>query len=303
MIIKNIFDTEPVCHERLVVALGNFDGVHFAHTKLITKAKEIASSLCSSAGEQVLTAVFTFSDLKKPYITTTQEKLKILENLGVDLVFLCPFDRVKDMSPEIFVRDILLARLCCVHAVCGFNYRFGMGALGNTDTLKSLSEKYGFTCTVIPEIKNVSSTRIRELISAGDIENASDLLGRPFSLGGKIVHGKGVGHTFGCPTVNVEIPDGKLTPARGVYFTVCRIGDKFFRSVTNIGVCPTFGGEKLTCENHLLDVNCDLYGESAEIIFLRYRRSETRFSSPEELYETVREDISAARDFYLSHTT
>ncbi len=302
MIIRNICTTEHFDHERLVIALGNFDGVHFAHTKLIKKAKEIASSLCSSAGEQVLTAVFTFSDLKKPYITTTDEKLLLFEKLGVDLVYLCPFDSVKDMSPEDFTREILVNKLSCAHAVCGFNYRFGSGALGNTDTLKNLAEKYRFACTVIEEIAQVSSTRIRELISAGDVENAGDLLGRPFSVSGKIVHGKGVGHTFGCPTINIEIPDGKLLPARGVYFTLCKAGDMLFPSVTNIGVCPTFGGEKLTCENHLLDVNCDLYGESAEIIFLRFRRSEMKFSSPEALYKTVREDISAARDFYLTYT-
>lgn len=303
MIIRNICDTEPFDHGRLTVALGNFDGVHFAHTKLIKKAKEIASSLCNSAGDKILTAVFTFSDLKKPYITTADEKLAIFERLGVDIVILCPFDSVKDMSPEDFVREILLKKLSCVHAVCGFNYRFGKSAIGSADTLKELSRKLGFDCTVINEIPRISSTRIRELISSGDIENANDLLGRPFSLSGEIVRGKGLGHTFGCPTLNIEIPDGKLLPARGVYFTACRIGERLFPSITNVGVCPTFGGEKTTCEIHLLDTNCELYGELAEVVFLRFRRSERKFSSPEELYKTVREDISAARDFYLSQTT
>lgn len=304
MIIKNICDTEPFDLPRLTVALGNFDGVHFAHTKLIKKAKEIASSLCTSAGEKILTAVFTFSDLKKPLITTTDEKLAIFERLGVDAVILCPFESVKDMSPEDFVRDVLKDRLSCVHAVCGYNYRFGKGALGDPQTLCSLTRHYGIGCTVVDEIVGVSSTRVRELISAGDVEGAGDLLGRPFSLSGRIVHGKGLGHTFGCPTVNVDIPDGKILPARGVYFTVCRIGDTLFHAVTNVGVCPTFGDtDKTVCENHLIDVSRELYGEYAEVIFLAFRRSEKRFDSPEELYKTVREDITAARDFYLARTT
>ncbi len=302
MIIKNICDTEPFDHGRLTVALGNFDGVHFAHAQLIKKAKEITSSLCNSAGEKILTAVFTFSDLKKPYITTANEKLDIFKKLGVDVVVLCPFDSVKDMSPEDFAREILVERLSCIHAVCGFNYRFGRGAVGSADTLKELSRKLGFGCTVVNEIPRVSSTRIRELISSGDIENASDLLGRPFSLSGRIVRGKGLGHTFGCPTLNIDIADGKLLPAHGVYFTACRIDGKTYPSITNIGVCPTFGGEKTTCEIHLLDVNCELYGRNAEVTFLRFRRGEMKFCSPEELYETIRKDISAARDFYLSQT-
>lgn len=300
MIIKSICDTETFDLGRLTVALGNFDGVHFAHAQLIKKAKEIASSLCSSAGEQVLTAVFTFSDLKRPFLTTSDEKLAIFERLGVDLVILCPFECVKNMSPEEFVGEILVKKLSCAHAVCGFNYRFGQGASGDTETLKSLSHKHGFGCTVIDEIVGVSSTRIRELVANGDLESAHDLLGRPYSLSGRVIHGKGLGHTLGCPTVNIELPEGKLLPKSGVYFTACSIGGRVFMSVTNVGTCPTFGGDKQVCENHLLDVSCDLYGEFAEVSFLKFHRDETKFSSVEELYKTINKDISAARDFYLS---
>lgn len=302
MIIKNICDTEPFDLGHLTVALGNFDGVHFAHAQLIKKAKEIASSLCTAAGEKTLSAVFTFSDLKKPYITTCDEKLAVFEKLGVDAVILCPFESVKDMSPKQFARDVLVEKLSCIHAVCGFNYRFGKGAVGDFSTLGELAEKLGFACTVVDEIPGVSSTRIRELIASGDIENANDLLGRPFSITGRIIRGKGVGHTFGFPTLNIDIPDGKLLPARGVYFTTCKIGESLYPSIANIGVCPTFGGERTTCEIHLLDVSYELYGELAEVEFLRFRRSEIKFSSPEELYKTVSEDVLAARDFYLYKT-
>lgn len=300
MIIKHICNAESFDQERSVVALGNFDGVHFAHTQLIKKAKEIATSLCTTAGERILTAVFTFSDPKKPFLTSTEEKLDIFERLGVDVVYLCPFEDIKNMSPEGFVQDILIKKLSCVHAVCGFNYRFGKGALGNVGTLRALSSSFGFDCTVIGEIHGVNSTKIRELVSAGNIEDARDLLGRPYRLSGEIVHGKGVGHTFNCPTLNIDLPDGKLLPARGVYFTECKIDGKLFPSVTNVGVCPTFNGEKTVCENHLLDVNTDLYGQFAEVFFLKFHRSEMAFSSPEELYKTVSEDVSAARDYYLS---
>ena len=300
MIIKNICDAELSGLSRHTIALGNFDGVHYAHTELIRKAKEIAFSLCKTAGEKILTAVFTFSDLKKPYITTTDEKLAVFEKLGVDCVFLCPFEQVRNMSPEDFVRDILIEKLGCVHAVCGYNYRFGKNALGDTSALKELADKYSFGCTVIGEIPNVSSTHIRELISNGDIVYANEIMGRPFTIGGKIIHGRGVGHTFGCPTLNVEIPEGKLLPLCGVYFTVCKVGEKLYPAITNVGVCPTFGTDKITCENHLIDVSCELYGEFAEVFFLAFRRREMKFASPEELYKTVNGDICAARDFHIS---
>ena len=157
------------------------------------------------------------------------------------------------MSPEEFVRDVLARRLNCVHTVCGYNYKFGKGALGDVSLLKSLTEKHGIACTVIGEIPGVSSTRIRELITSGDVRYANELIGRPFVVSGKIIHGRGVGHTFGCPTLNIDIPDGKLLPKNGVYFTLCKVGEDLFPSVTNVGVCPTFENDKITCENHLLD--------------------------------------------------
>lgn len=300
MIIKHICNAESFGQERSVIALGNFDGVHFAHARLIKKAKEIATSLCTTAGERILTAVFTFSDPKKPFLTSMDEKLAAFERLGVDTVFLCPFEDVRNMSPEEFVREILIKKLSCTHTVCGFNYRFGRGASGDTDTLRTISSGLGLNCTVIDEISGVSSTKIRDLVSSGNIESAYDLLGRPYSLSGEIVHGRGVGHTFNCPTLNIDIPDGKLLPARGVYFTECKIDGQLFPSVTNVGVCPTFNGDRLVCENHLLDVNADFYGQRAEVFFLKFHRSEIAFSSPEELYKTVSEDVRAARDYYLS---
>ncbi|MBE6606927.1 MAG: bifunctional riboflavin kinase/FAD synthetase [Ruminococcaceae bacterium] len=299
MIIKNICDAELSDLSECTVALGNFDGVHFAHTELIRKAKEITFSLCKTAGKKILTAVFTFSDLKKPYITTTNEKLAVFEKLGVDCVFLCSLEAVKNLSPEEFVRDILVSKLRCVHTVCGYNYRFGKNALGDTSLLKELTEKYGIGCTVVDEIHGVSSTCIRELISNGNITEANEIIGRPFTVSGNIIHGRGVGHTFGCPTLNVDIPEGKLLPMNGVYFTVCKVGESFYPAITNVGVCPTFGNDRITCENHLIDVCCELYGEFAEVFFLAFRRKEIKFSSPDELYKTVSEDISAARDFHI----
>ncbi|MBE6618372.1 MAG: bifunctional riboflavin kinase/FAD synthetase [Ruminococcaceae bacterium] len=300
MIIKNICDTESFDLGRVSLALGNFDGVHFAHARLIQKAKEIATSRMITAGERLLSAVFTFSDLKKPFLTTTDEKLEIFEKLGVDVVFLCPFESVKDMSPDDFVRDILVKKLSCAHAVCGFNYRFGKGAVGTADTLADLTSHYQIPCTIIGEITGVSSTKIREQVSLGRVEDACELLGRPFSISGKVIHGKGMGASFGYPTVNIALPDGKILPARGVYFTECEIDGKIYHSITNIGVCPTFGGENVVCENHLLDVQKDLYGQTATVYFLKFHRSEVAFPSTEELYAAVREDTRAARDFYLS---
>ncbi len=301
MLIKNICDTQLSDFPKCVVALGNFDGVHYAHAALVKKTRETAMSLSKTADENILTAVFTFTDLKKPFITTTDEKISILEKLGVDCVFLAPFDSVKDMSPESFVRNLLLEKLNCVHALCGYNYRFGRGASGDARLLKALCERFSVGCTVMPEIFGVSSTKIREMISEGKVEEASEALGHPFVISGKVVHGRGEGSSFGCPTLNIEIPDGKLLPKNGVYFTLCKVGDKIYSSVTNVGICPTFDKTTLTCENHLLDAYGDMYGENATVYFFVFRRAEQKFSATDELYKAVNADISAARDFHISH--
>lgn len=300
MIIKSLSDNHIHTFPKLVTALGNFDGVHFAHTLLIKKTCETSLRLSQKRGERIASAVFTFTDLKRPYITTTEEKLAIFESLGVEYVFLCDFDSVRSLSPDEFVMQVLSKRLSCVHALCGYNYRFGNGASGDPSLLFRLCRNVGIDCTVMDEISGVSSTRVRKMLLEGDLENANDILGRRYTISGKIVHGKGMGHTFGCPTVNIEMPDGKLIPKSGVYFTLCTIGDTVYPSITNIGVCPTFGGSIVSCENHLLDVRCDLYGEYASVEFLRFRRPEMRFSSPDELYKAVSCDISDARDFFLA---
>lgn len=300
MTVKYLYEITKGDLPPLAIALGNFDGVHIAHSRLIKKTCELARVLCVAKSEDICPAVFTFTDLKSPYLTTTDEKLAIFDSLGIEYVILSRFDTVKELSPYAFVSDVLRDRLSCAHALCGYNYRFGRGASGDSSSLCEIASSLGITCSVMDEMPGTSSTRIRELLLSGDLENANDLLGKSYSLSGKIIHGRGVGHTFGCPTVNVEIPEGKLLPKNGVYFTLCTIGGSTYRAVTNVGTCPTFGKNSSSCENHLLGVEKDLYGELAKVEFLFFERPEIRFSSPEELYKTVTLDISKARDFFLS---
>lgn len=292
----------------LVLAIGNFDGVHLGHKRLISGAVSLADEL-RKKGEMVGSGVFCFSTppadiLMKsppPHIITLDEKLKLFASLGAEYAVICDFSAVKDVEAEDFVK-ILKEKCACRAIMCGFNFHFGKMGRGTPDTLKS-KDFFGEDAFVYDAVTDnglpVSSSRIRRAVMDGDIECANRLLGHPFAISGKVIHGKALGRSLGMPTVNQSFEENALVPKSGIYISSVRIGDKAFRAVTNIGKRPTFEqSDIINCETHIIDFSGDLYDENISIELYKRIRDEKKFSSPDELINTIEQDILTAKKYF-----
>jgi len=289
------FNTAPWC-----IALGSFDGVHLGHRRLIELLKSEAKQF--GTGSMVYTFHTHPRKLLTPdkhiyLITDNEKRAEIIEDLGVDMLYLEDFNSIRDMSAEAFVRDILVERFGVKSVVVGYNYRFGIKGEGNPDILKQLGEKYGFRVNVVGAVEvnghTVSSSLIRHIIRSGDVEKVADYLGREFSVHGKVIYGKQNGEVMGIKTANIYVEKDITLPKKGVYFTTTLLHGKTYKSITNIGFNPTFSGESLSVETHLIDFSDNIYGEEIEIFFQQHRRDEIRFETMEELVQQIRSDIQA----------
>ncbi len=290
----------------LAVALGNFDGVHLGHRRLLR-------TVCSLAGESgdCIPAVWTFTSLAKasvpaPALTTTEEKLRQFAHAGIRTAVFESFDAVRDLSPEAFVCDYLVKKLRCATVVCGFNFRFGKGGVGDADTLRELLSQQGVPLTVIEPVlyvgEPISSTRIRLAVQAGDMEYAAALLGRPFSVSLPVLHGNRIGRTLGLPTVNQKFPLGHIVPMLGIYACICTVGGKRYAAVANVGTRPTVSDAgEVNCETHLLDFTGELYGETVRVEFLRRIRAEQKFDFVTALKAAIEQDVRDARAYFAAH--
>ncbi len=286
-----------------VVALGFFDGVHLGHKRLFDAAASEARARAA------VPSVFTFSDdvrtvkVGAARLTDFETKLLLLAEAGIERVYLADFPSVSGLSPEEFVSDILLRQCGAVHAVCGFNFRFGRGASGDADRLLALMREAGGDASVIPPAylggRVISSSAIRTAIEAGDMPYAAAMLGRPFSLTAPVLHGRGFGRTEGVPTVNQVFGESGILPKSGVYICRVRFADgTAVSAVANVGSCPTFtrfAGGDVHCETHLIDYAGDLYGETLTVEFLYYLRPEKKFETVEALYGQIACDVAMAR--------
>lgn len=306
MIILKVIDfneeklrTAPWC-----IALGSFDGVHLGHRKLIELLKKEAKIF--GTGSMVYTFHTHPRKLLTPdkhiyLITDNEKRAEIIEALGVDMLYLEDFNSIRDMSAEAFVRDILVGRFGVKSVVVGYNYRFGIKGEGNSEVLKQLGEKYGFRVNVVGAVEvnghAVSSSLIRHIIRSGDVEKVADYLGREFSVHGKVIYGKQNGEVMGIKTANIYVEKDITLPKKGVYFTTTLLNGKTYKSITNIGFNPTFSGESLSVETHLLEFNNNIYGEEIEIFFHKHRRDEIRFESMEDLVRQIRSDIQARLEY------
>ncbi|MBE6672422.1 MAG: riboflavin biosynthesis protein RibF [Ruminococcaceae bacterium] len=287
-------DSEP-SSDGCVVALGCFDGLHVGHLALLARAR-------AEADKRGLPLVLYSPEARKgqAYLTTPEEKTHLLYAFGADRVILADFDAIKDLSAESFVSEILCAQLSCRCALCGYNFRFGKYAAGSSDTLGQLLQAHGADTVVLPAVKSkgedVSSTRIRALIQCGRIEDANDLLCKPFSVMGTVSKGRQIGRTLGFPTANLPFPMGKLIPRNGVYYCHVKTRLGIFGAVANIGIHPTFDDqpERPVLEAHLLSFDGDLYGEEVQVSLLRFLREEKKFSDPAVLAATVHADMHTA---------
>lgn len=291
-----------------VIALGTFDGLHLGHTDVINTAKDYAER----SGLKL--AVFTFSnhplalirpDLVPVRIISAEEKIKLLESFGVDYLINIPFtEDFAALSPDEF-----LDRLDCFNYRClvvGENFTYGFLGSGKTETLERSGRKNGFDVIVRPLVKMngnvVSSTGIRNLIQAGHIEYANRMLGRAYSITGKIVHGEQRGRKLGFPTANIELLHGEMAvPAPGVYAVTASIEGSIYEGMGNIGNNPTFNDvEHARLEVNLFNCSGDLYGKTMSVQFHKYIRAEKKFSGVEELCRQIEEDKKTIKTYFLN---
>ena len=304
---------------KTAVALGNFDGFHIGHMKLIDTIKEYAQNKKnkkSNISENISSCVWTFTEhslniLKHDYslrhiqnITTREEKIEILKDNNIDYLIFQDFDFVRNLSPEQFIEQIIAGYLNAEFVVCGYDYRFGKNGEGNAELLRDCLARKNIETAIIPPVmcegEAVSSSAIRTLISTGDMQRVQKFLGRPFSIDFPVVHGRQIGRTINIPTINQLFPQGHIIPARGVYACTCEVLNKTYKAVTNIGVKPTVNtANQLNAETHLIDFDGDLYGRNIKVNFYLKLRDEIKFNSLDELKEQINKDIESARGYLM----
>jgi riboflavin kinase/FMN adenylyltransferase len=239
---------------------------------------------------------------KLPLIYPAGVKKRIIEGLGIDRVEMVDFTlELSRMEPEQFLRDMLLRRFDVKYIVVGFNYRFGYRGSGDTDFLKGFGERAGVNVEVVDPVyvdgEIVSSSLIRTLLSTGDIKRANRCLGDNYRIIGEVVKGDGRGKEMGFPTANMMLPDGILYPARGVYISNTVYNNVNHSSITNVGIKPTFSGNKMVIETHLAGFKCDLYGKSIAVEFIDRIRNEKKFQSKEELMKQIELDLKYMENY------
>lgn len=288
----------------VVVALGTFDGVHLGHQVVLARAVKEGES----TGRKVVAATFDphpravlNPDAAPGLLTTLELRRDALLAYGADEVRVIHFDKDLSLkSPEDFVKDVLVDDLRAETVVVGENFRFGYRASGNTEDLDLLMRTHGGQAICVPiEGANggneINSTRIRRLISAGNVGEASRLLGRPYLVRGIVAVGDKRGRTIGFPTANVVPEPPLIVPNRGVYAGFVRVGEEHHAACTNIGVAPTFGRDESKVEAYLLDFNGDLYGKTVDVSFVELIREEKQFSGVDELKAQIYRDVEEAR--------
>jgi len=297
---------------RPVLTIGNFDGLHRGHQAIMAVVRERARALEGTA------VVYTFKPHPRKVLTperapglllTTDQKLELLEAAGIDIAVLEPFTpEFAATPPERFVRECVHERFRPVEVYVGYDFHFGKDREGSMRMLTEMGPHLGFAVTVIPEVtigdRDVSSTRIRELLADGDVAVAAELLGRPHAIRGVVVEGDRRGRTLGFPTLNLaRHPESEVLPAHGVYAGHVRFLDAgdppsgaVFGAVTNVGRRPTFGrDEPALAEAHLLDFAAEAYGREVELAFEHRLRAERRFPGPDALREQIARDVEAGR--------
>jgi len=290
--------------ERVVLALGTFDGCHEGHRAIFGAAQRLAVKMKAKSGIYTFSSIPNSSTLSKKSIFTLHEKIKFMQRTGMDYLIVDEFNDVKNMSGEVFVNDVLIKRLKCVGVCCGYNYRFGRDASCNAEDLANFFKKVGGSVDISPKITYnntvISSSLIRTMIEDGIIEDILPF-SDPYSIYAPVEHGKQLGRTIGVPTINQHIPAEKVSPKRGVYITECEIGEDVYPSVTNVGIRPTVDGDDAieNAETHIIGYDRNLYSSYVKVNFYKYLRPEQKFSSIDDLRDRLSRDISEAKDYFL----
>lgn len=300
--ITNTLDFQ--LEKRSVVTLGKFDGLHRGHDKLITRTLELGKK-----GYDTVVFTFDVSPLVKlgtritRTLLTNEERKVLLERKRIDCLIECPFvPELIQMEPEDFIREVLAVQLRAAYVIVGPDFHFGYKRKGTPELLKKLGHRYGFEVEILDkeleEEREISSTWIRETLREGRIEKVNHLLGYPYFVKEKVVHGRQLGRTWGLPTINQIPENGKLLPPFGVYASKTYINGEEFYGISNIGVKPTVEVPFAGVETYLFECNENLYGKEAWVEFYHFVRPECKFDSVEELREQIQRDAQAGRNFF-----
>ncbi|MEL6910375.1 MAG: bifunctional riboflavin kinase/FAD synthetase [Cyanobacteria bacterium J06629_2] len=287
------------------IALGNFDGIHQGHRTVLRAIKD---SLPTSPASNVIPSVVSFTPHPREFftgaklqlLTPVEQKAEILSELGIEQLVLLPFNQdLASLSPQQFVEQILVQRLKTVSISVGTDFRFGYQRQGTGEDLKQIAAQYGIKvqlnslhkyCDRQNQQVRVSSSLIRQALTAGDMQTANFMLDRAYSLWGTVVTGQQLGRTIGFPTANLKLPEEKFLPRFGVYAVDVLLATTTVKGVMNIGCRPTVAGESPTIEVHLLNWSGDLYGQTLKVNLLKFLRPEQKFDSVDALKQQIAQD-------------
>lgn len=284
-----------------------FDGVHLGHKSIIDELIKVGSE------NNLETAILTFwphprfvfnpnEDLK--LLNTLEEKKFLMEKYGIETLFLKEFDEeFRNLTGEEFVRQILVDKLNIKYLIIGYDHSFGKNKSGNFELLQKLSKELDFKVEQMEAINihenNISSTKVRNALLAGNIIDANEMLGYPYSVSGTVVHGKKIGRTIGYPTANIETDSVKLLPKKGAYIVEVSVKDKQYKGMLSVGTNPTVNGEKLTVEVYILNFEGDIYNEKITVSFRDFLHDEIKFEGLEKLIERLDEDKKLTEEFHF----
>lgn len=302
-VFKNFTDYSS--QKPLALSLGMFDGVHLGHKSIIDELTKVGTE------NNLETAILTFwphprfvfnpnEDLK--LLNTLEEKKQLVEKYGIDNLFLKEFDEeFRNLTGEEFVRQILVDKLNVKYLIIGYDHSFGKNKSGNFELLKKLSKELDFEVEQMEAINihenNISSTKVRNALLTGNITEANEMLGYPYSVSGTVVHGKKIGRTIGYPTANIDMESIKLLPKKGAYIVEVFIKGNSYKGMLSVGTNPTVNGEKLTVEVYILDFNDDIYDEKITVRFRDFLHDEIKFESLEKLIERLDLDKKHTQDY------
>ncbi|EAR61479.1 bifunctional riboflavin kinase/FAD synthetase [Neptuniibacter caesariensis] len=292
-------------HRGCVATIGNFDGVHLGHRQVLAQVKAKAQEL--GLPSVVITfepqpREFFAGDKAPPRLTRFSEKYRLLQAEGMDRHLCLTFnERLRSMTAEQFVEELLLRGLAVEHFVVGDDFRFGCDRSGDYEMLSQAGERHGFTVvnteTFLSEEERVSSTRLRHVLEANDLATAAALLGRPYTVSGRVMHGQKLGRQLGVPTANVRMHRFPC-PLRGVYAVEVTGQTLKAQGVCNVGLRPTVCGQQPVLETHLFDFDKDIYGQLLTVEFKQFIREERKFDGIDQLKEQIFKDIEEVRDYF-----
>ena len=289
-------------HKKAVVAIGNFDGVHLGHQKVIKEAKVKAKKLKLPFGVMTfepLPVMFFNKKIKNHRVNSLNQKKYYLKKLKLDFLIIVKFNRIfSSLTAEEFIEKIIYKKINCKYLYISRNFKFGFKRKGNLNTLKSFENTFGYKSIITkPRKKNkkiISSTMIRKKIAAGKIHEANKLLGRKWSIEGKVITGKKRGRKIGFPTCNLKL-NNYVIPLPGVYAVKVDINNFAKKGIANLGYRPTFNGQSLLLETNIFGINKNLYNKVITVHFKKFIRKEKKFKNIEELKKQIKIDIQKAK--------